>query len=73
MSCMYQCTSQNVLSEKSRSRFFHYTVIGLTQVKYTTLLIMAMHMIKVKCGSEKSTHDIYEERGKGMGKKRVTE
>lgn len=26
---------------------------------------MAMHMIKVKCGSEKSTHDIYEERGNG--------
>lgn len=30
-------------------------------------------MIKVKYGSEKYTHDVYEERGKGMGKKRVTE
>lgn len=33
---------------------------------------MAIHIIKVKCGLEGYTRDVYGERGKGMGVKRVT-
>lgn len=55
-----------------KSKFDRYYTKIYVNKKYNTAIIMARHIMKVKCGLERYTRDVYGERGKGMGVKTVT-
>ena len=65
-SYMYQHRSHNVGSEKKQVRY--YPVIGLISIKYMTLLITAMYIIKVKWGLEEYTYGVCGEERNGRKK-----
>lgn len=70
---MYQYRSQRETYGVKKSKFDRYYTMIYVNKKYNTVIIMAIYIIiKVKCGQEGYTPDVYGERGKGMGVKRVT-